>query len=393
MVALNPFTPGWGESPPVLIGRDAVLEAYATALDPDLDRHRLRRSHLVGPRSTGKTVMLEAIERIAGHNGWHTVSVDAGTRTSGLGERIIRELRKIVERENPPGRRATGGSASVLGVGGSVSWANPAEFDWGDLRSSLEFVTDTFETGLLVTVDEIHEGTRDEIHELGNAFQHLTRKGHRIAIVMAGLPVNAESEPTFLRRSHKPDFDLFVDDTAIRAGLEQTGRLEGWRFEPDALVRAVRHAAGVPYMMQLVGYESVERALQGQRHMITRDDVADAATAAIREYASSVSAKLDVTRGQLRYLVAMAVDDGPSPTGTVAKRLGISAQHANVYRDQLIKADVIEATRRGFVNYTDHWMRAVLRAVPGYDQFAVVESEPTRVGFDATQEPPRSFER
>ena len=79
------------------MGRDAVLEAYTAALNPDVPQHRLRRSHLVGPRSTGKTVMLEAIEKIAGQAGWHTISVDAGTHTSALGQRVIRELRKLVE--------------------------------------------------------------------------------------------------------------------------------------------------------------------------------------------------------------------------------------------------------------------------------------------------------
>ncbi|MEJ7801449.1 MAG: hypothetical protein WKF60_13075, partial [Ilumatobacter sp.] len=221
----------------------------------------------------------------------------------------------------------------------------------------------------------------------------LTRKQYPIAIVMAGLPVNADHEPTFLRRSHKPDFDLFVDDHAIRYGRDRTARLQGWEFDRDALSRAVRHSAGVPYMMQLVGYEAVEEARNAQRTQISVADVTAGATSAARAYASAVIAQLDVTRNQMRYLVAMAVDEGPSATGVVAQRLGVSAQHANVYRDQLLKAEIVDSPRRGLITYREHWMRSNLRAVPGYEQFdATSQPPPSRVDFDATHELPRKFE-
>ena len=333
---MNPFTPGWGTAPRVLIGRDALITQYRRAFAPESAADVHRRSHLAAPRGTGKTVLLDAIEDLAAEEGWHSISVDAGTKTSPLGERIIRELRKLDQQLDPPGRRVTSVQASVIGIGGSVGWDNPADdLRWGDLRTALEHVTNRTKNGLLVTVDEVHETSRTDIHELGNALQHLARRGAPVAVVMAGLPNHADVEPTFVRRSYKPPLSLFVDPDAIRYGYEQTARLEGWRFDRNALARAVHHAAGVPYMMQLVGHGAVESAREARRSTILVSDVTAAAITAAQQFAASVSAHLDVTRKQMRYLMAMAVDDDASSTGVVARRLGLVPNHANTYRDAL----------------------------------------------------------
>ena len=386
---MNPFTPGWGFAPRVLIGRDRILERYRHAFAPEAAADVHRRSHLAAPRSTGKTVLLDAIEDIAGEQGWHSISVDTGTKTSPLGERIIRELRKLDRQLQPPGRRITSVNASVIGIGGGVGWDNPDDdLRWGDLRTALEHMV-TRTNGLLVTIDEVHEASRTEIHELGNAFQHLARDEQPIAIVMAGLPTDAELEPTFVRRSHKPELSLFVEDDAIRYGFEQTARLEGWRFERNALARAVHHAAGVPYMMQLIGHASVEAARDAGRHEITTSDVTAAALTAARDFTTAVSGHLNVTRHQMRYLMAMAIDEDASSTGTIARRLNLTASHANTYRDALVKAEIITAPRRGYVTFTDHWLRAVLRALPGYATITRnTPTNPRRISFDATQQPP-----
>jgi hypothetical protein len=390
---MNPFTPGWGTAPRVLIGRDQIMERYGRAFTPDAAGDVHRRSHLCAPKGTGKTVLLDAIEDLAGQHGWHSISADAGTKTSPLGERLIRELRKLDQQLEPPGRHLNSVHASVIGIGGGLGWDNPDDdLRWGDLRSALEHMA-TRTNGLLVTIDEVHEASRVEIHELGNAFQHLARQGHPIAIVMAGLPADAEREPTFIRRSHKPELSLFVDDDDIRYGFEQTARLEGWRFNRDALARAVHHAAGVPYMMQLVGHAAVETAREAQRQTITAHDVTTAAMTAASQFAASVSAHLDVTRLQMRYLMAMAIDDDASATGTIARRLKLTASHANTYRDGLIKAGVITAPRHGYVTFSDHWLRAILRALPGYTTLTRdVSTKTRRISFDAGQQPP-TFER
>ena len=54
----------------------------------------------------------------------------------------------------------------------------------------------------------------------------------------------------------------------------------------------------------------------------------------------------------MAYLRAMAIDDGPSHTGTLAERLGVRPDVAQQYRARLLAAGIIEAPGRGLVRYT-----------------------------------------
>lgn len=51
------------------------------------------------------------------------------------------------------------------------------------------------------------------------------------------------------------------------------------------------------------------------------------------------------------YLLAMAEDDGPSSTSTIAKLLGVNAVYGGQYRLRLLTAGVSEAAGRGYVDF------------------------------------------
>jgi len=63
-------------------------------------------------------------------------------------------------------------------------------------------------TGLLITLDEIHQRERDELRELATTVQHLFREGYEVAFVGAGLPsalsvALSDEVPTFLHRADR----------------------------------------------------------------------------------------------------------------------------------------------------------------------------------------------
>src|SRR4051795_3733717 len=58
----NPFNPGFGVAPPLLAGRQELVHAVLTGLRRGPGRHEFH-SVIVGPRGTGKTVLLAEIER------------------------------------------------------------------------------------------------------------------------------------------------------------------------------------------------------------------------------------------------------------------------------------------------------------------------------------------
>ena len=83
----------------------------------------------------------------------------------------------------------------------------------------------------------------------------------------------------------------------------------------------------------------------------------------------------------------MAVDDGPSRTSEVAKRLGEGTGYGSVYRDRLISAGLITSKNLpyGMVDFTTPYLREYLREhvasqVPGFKVGAGREWSRTHTG-------------
>ncbi len=60
-MATNPFKPSFGASPPLLVGRDTLIEEFAEALE-DGAGSAGRATIYTGACGCGKTVMLNAVE-------------------------------------------------------------------------------------------------------------------------------------------------------------------------------------------------------------------------------------------------------------------------------------------------------------------------------------------
>ena len=175
---------------------------------------------------------------------------------------------------------------------------------------------------------------------------------------------------TFFRRAERIDLDGIADSqtaVALREPILNGGRTIG----PAALQAAVEGAEGYPFLVQLVGMQSwrVDR----DSTEITLEHVREGIDRAHERMGALVHeiALQDVPEAQRSYLAAMAVDDGPSSTGDVAKRLNLNAQHANVFRDRLIKdAELITSDRRGLVDFALPYLREYMRDQPAFEPFA-----------------------
>ncbi|MFN3255460.1 MAG: ATP-binding protein [Ilumatobacter sp.] len=369
----NPFTPGFGRHPTIVVGRDEILADAREAFGDDW--HPTRKMLLQAHRGSGKTVLLDEIQDIATAAGWLVVQEDAGTRDTSISARLTTRLLSYLDEHDPDARRRiTGGSVSVLGIGASVSTELSDDHDSpGGLRETLEAVLDLDDgrpTGVLLSIDEIHEASRDDVHAIGNAIQHLDRSSQPIGVLLAGLPPDAdvEKEPTFLSRCHAPKIEILRDDE-IEQGLIETAATAGWVFDSDALELAVNTTAGFPYMMQLVGWEATKvtrRRREGTA--ITYGDVALAVPEARRTLARSVLFHIDkrLTPTEKEFLVAMAHDSGPSKMKDIRERMGQTAQYVNVYRNRLLDASLIQQIKHGHVDFAVPGHRAELRADVGY---------------------------
>jgi hypothetical protein len=366
-VARNPFKPTAGATPPLLVGREDVLRDFEESLEdgpgaPD------RLVRFTGARGVGKTVMLTEVADVARRHGWATI---AETATPGLVERltsaVILELYRV-DPDAAPGRQISGVSLpQVMGTGGGgLSWTTPAEQAVG-FREQVGRLLDVLESrdaGLLITIDEVHAVGRHEMRDTAAVFQHLVGEDRDVALAFAGLP-SAVSDLlndkvlTFLRRATPVQLeDVPLDE--VRSALARSITESGRYIDAQALDAATVATGGYPFMIQLVGYH-VWRKANGLA--IDLVSAKEGIAAARNRLGSTVhaTALADLSDIDRTYLLAMAQDDGPSNTGTVASRMGKTPQYANVYRTRLIEAGVIEPVMHGYVDFSIPYLREYLR--------------------------------
>jgi hypothetical protein len=380
----NPFTPGFGTSPVFLAGRDELVAQMSRAFGSTFDPHRT--AWLRAARGTGKTILLNEIQDVALNAGWLVVQEDAqhGDLVARLGARIAALHPK------PKRRRVRKAGVSTPVGGAELELSDGAVDDplAQSLRDQLVRLLDDRDpapNGVLITIDEVHNATRDELGVVGNAVQHLIRQDRPVALVMAGLPMATdpnERVATFLGRCTQPQLERLSDPT-VRSALAHMAKLGGKRYSPAALDVAVGASAGYPYMMQLVGYWSWPTSGE---ELINLRHVTNALATCDRELASAVLIPIQraLSPGDVAYLKAMARDDGPSKTSVIARRLKQTIQYAGVYRQRLVDQGLIVATGHGSVDLVIPGHRAMLRSAnytamtPVGHGLSVQGVEPTR---------------
>ncbi len=255
----NPFTPSFGSSPPLLVGRGGLLEDFAEAVENGPGSPG-RASIYTGARGVGKTVTLNAIEDVASGRGW---AVIAETATAGFIRRLVEgHLPELLSVHDPDAtRRRLGGMTAPAGLGGAAWTTTDAHPVTLGLRNQIAALTDLLaekRVGLLVTLDEIHRQQTDELREFGTVLQHAFREGRDLAFAGAGLP-SAVSDLlndevlTFLRRADRHmlgPVPLREVARAIHEPIATNDRTIGL----EALEAAARATGGYPFLIQLVGH-------------------------------------------------------------------------------------------------------------------------------------------
>ncbi len=363
----NPFTASFGVSPPLLVGRDAILAEFSAAL-ADGPGASGRATLYTGARGSGKTVMLNAAEDLARAEGWLVVSE---TASPGFVERITTEhLPRLLREFDPKAiqRRLRGVTAPLSA--GAVTWDSvERHVVRAGLRSQLELLTELLaehETGLLLTVDEIHRNQLAELREVATTLQHAFREGRDVAFIGAGLgssvsDVVNDSVLTFLRRADRHHLGRVRRDDVergFRVPIEASER----RVEPAALAHMVDAVDGYPFMLQLVG--SRVWRMHPERTEITIDDAREGVELArdrlgtlVHEPALSAASEIDRS-----FLLAMAQDSGPVRMADIAERLGVTANYASQYRRRLLAAELIEPVGTGRVDFALPYLREYLLA-------------------------------
>lgn len=346
----NPFTPAFGTMPAVLAGRDELLENMRQAFangsgDPNLSLIA------IGPRGSGKTVLLARIREIAGQAGWIAAST---TALPGMLEDLYEQCCIAGEHliSVDSGMRLASVTVGPL----SASWEN-APARTGNWRTRMTRLLDqlaAYDTGLLITIDEATADV-DEMVQLAAVYQHFVTEERKVALVMAGLPYHAHQLVTnksisFLRRAVHADLGR-VSDADVEAAFRSTVENAGKTVSERALDICVSAIEGFPYMLQLVGYrtwvasgadaEIDEKAAERGVHEAQREIEERILAATYRE----------LSRGDVKFLRAMLPDAQESRMSDVAERMGVKYNYAANYKKRLLAQGVIGEPATGVVRF------------------------------------------
>lgn len=355
-MAQNPFKPTAGKNPPVLIGRDYVVDEFLEGIEngPGAPNRLMRVS---GSRGMGKTVILNEIGDRARNLGWSVVDE---TGNDGFCARILEALR-------PEGCVSrVSAESSILGISFGAVEVERASLS---LRRAIDEAARRNGRGLLITLDEVQDVSLDEMRALAAAIQHEIREDASIAFVFAGLPsmigsvVNGKTL-TFLRRAVPVELGT-VSTLEVALSFKETMAASGMELSAARAGELAAATHGYPFMVQLVGYYAWQAARRSGAAVIGADHVERGIAVARERFDATViePALQRLPRAAVAYLLAMAEDGGgPSESSAVAARLGSTTKSASAARDRLIKDGIVEAPSWGKVAFAAPYMADYLGA-------------------------------
>ena len=366
----NPFSPGFGQLPSTLVGRDGLLADIGSGLvtGPKDTRYT---SILMGVRGSGKTVALTEIEDRAASDGWVVMSLDASNR--GLLERIQDEINALPDRYPELDLSKLGGSRIVERTrtvdlkafkGGTSETESPLSGNAMGLRGQMTYLAEQVrkhDTSVLLTVDELHAVDKEEARRLSNDLQHITRRSELpLAFMGAGLSemkytMMQDRKMTFFRRCEAYDMPP-LSEADVTKGLLHPIRDFGGDITEQALHQAVESIGASPYKLQLVGHTAWTVAHAPEK-TIDASVVSEAIRLAQKKFDERVSepAFYDLSDFEQRYLKGLADLGGEGRIADIARKSGQNADTAKGINRRLAMS--------GYVDYTGN-MASLTELVP-----------------------------
>jgi len=385
----NPFSPGAGAPPPEIVGRDSVLNQSRVLFGRIRQRKAEKSLLLTGLRGVGKTVLLNAMERIAEEEKYKTILLEAQEDKS-LGALLVPALRRLLfslSYLGKAGEKVRRGfavlksfvSAIKIKVGdlefGLDIEAERGAADSGDIASDLPNLfqaiaeaAQAYHTAIAIFIDEIQCLRLSEISALIMSMHKMQQRQLPLVLIGAGLPILpalvGESKTYAERLFNFPEIGPLSASDAGRA-LNDPVKPLGVMFTNDALNEIFRLTQGYPYFLQEWGYQCWNYA---QKPKIDLELVKDTTPDVIKRLDENFfRVRFDrLTFAEKNYLRAMA-KLGPFAhrSGEIAAALGVKISSLGPVRANLITKGMIYSPVHGEMAFTvplfDEFM---LRAMP-----------------------------
>jgi hypothetical protein len=378
----NPYAPGAGTKPPVLVGRDKQIESFDILLER-LENGYVEQSMIItGLRGVGKTVLLDVFREKAEARDWATVEWEveknaafapkmaAHVRRALLQiapkakwtDRVLRAasiLKSFTVTFNPDGAMTAGLDIDALAGSGD---SGELSEDLSDLFVAIGEAAQDRGVGVVFLVDEIQFLRPPELEALIVALHKCTRRSLPITLVGAGLPqiprLAGEAKSYSERLFRFPQIGE-LDASDARDALVLPAAELDVEFGSAAVDFMVAYTQGYPFFLQEYGRIVWDETSASP---VTLDDV--------RSVLPLVEAGLDesffrvraerTTELELRYLYAMA-ELGPRPhrASEVARRIQRTVEQAGPIRSRLIDKGLLYTPGHGYAAFT----------VPQFDRY------------------------
>ncbi len=362
------FPAGSGAVPTLLVGREQQLNQLSALVKQVSTPSAKRSIHgvlLHGPRGTGKTALIAALERGAQeHGGYCVIRADGNTAlksTDRFTSCAAPYMTPILEdTKSRKSHNAVAGKALVIegkaGIESQISSTSKARSVEG-VHSALMSVLRHQQKPVLLLIDEAHTAEPSVLGEMMNAMQTLGET-HPIGFVLAGTPDTFDvlrddkSESTWFRdRLQKERFAPLPNDLPIdtcRNAMVETLAAAGVSIKENSDLEAMLpRCKGSPYFLQALGQAALQAAQQHQ-------DVAD----------FSIGGEIDQSfeqRIQDRYKEMWTDLQGRNLT-SCARQLGCLWRSAESHGKQIDDRLVASAIRSGL----DHPL-SPYKSVPSFE--------------------------
>lgn len=389
---INPFSPGAGNRPPELAGRDEIRQQALLALGRIKSRKSERSPLLVGLRGVGKTVLLVETRKAAEATGYRTMMVEAqegvplprlllpGLRKlllsldmgKSLGEKLKRGFRVL--------KSFLGGVKLAVGevelsLDGQpekgVADSGLLDSDLADVFVALGEAAAESGTAVAIVIDELQYLSEAELSALIMAIHKISQERLPVILIGAGLPQLAGN--TGRAKSYAERLFVFpqvgaLSESDSRIALQEPVRAEGVAFTDAALAEIYRQTRGYPYFLQEWGSQSWNLAA---RSPIDADVVREASRRAITSLDQSFfRVRFDrLTPREKDYLRALAeLGNSPQRSGEIAQLLGVRSESVAPLRAALIGKGMIYSPQHGDTAFTvplfDEFMKRIMPDLP-----------------------------
>jgi len=260
----NPFTPGYGEEPPYLAGRETEQSALTKMLHRTVDLDKGKSVVMYGPRGTGKTVLLNWFEAECNEAGAVTINATpAGDLESSA------DLPRLLLPQSRLPDEVSVGLTGVL----SMEWKNPDTEPAGKLSDHL--IAACRKTPRVLLLDEAHTLDPKTCRSLLTLGQKVAAEAPFLLVLTGtpGLqPFLMSVGATFVERSQKLAVGR-LDEQGAAEAINIPLQQDGISIEEAALSRAVKDAQCYPYFLQLWGSALWDAAAEHDADRLTNVDV------------------------------------------------------------------------------------------------------------------------